>query len=100
MNKRQSKKHELQAQVDDLQAKVERFRRNMNSNATIANKNQETTDDKFKNIGDNIVKITDIQNDVMQDVQKQFKAVNLNSMLHSFGIIALSIGLVVLVWKG
>lgn len=100
MNKRQSKKHELQAQVDDLQAKVERFRRNMNSNATIANKNQETTDDKFKNIGDNIVKIIDIQNDVMQDVQKQFKAVNLNSMLHSFGIIALSIGLVVLVWKG
>lgn len=100
MNKRQSKKHELQAQVDDLQAKVERFRRNMNLNATIANNNQETTDDKFKNIGDNIVKIIDIQNDVMQDVQKQFKAVNLNSMLHSFGIIALSIGLVVLVWKG
>lgn len=100
MNKRQSKKRGLQSQVDDLQTKLEKFRRNMNSNATIANKNQETTDDKFKNIGDNVVKIIDIQKDVGQDIQKQFKAVNLNSMLHSIAIVALTIGLVVLALKG
>lgn len=94
MNKRQSKKQDLQTQVDNLQVKVEKFRRNMNLNATIANKNQEITDDKFKNVIDNVDELIKIQRDVGQDVKKQFKAVTLNSIFNSFGISALSIGLV------
>lgn len=97
MNKRQSKKQELQAQVDNLQVKVEKFRRNMNLNATIANQNQETTADEFEKLikmNEDVVRTVSNNRLYILDIQKQFKYLIFISIIHSIAIFALAAAIV------